>query len=191
MKLAAMTTVTFYFGTVYTPTFGKNVLKLSSQDALLVTLMVGITNFIWNPVGGALSDRVGRKPVLLAIAGLSFVTAYPALLWLTSAPTFGRLFIVGMMFSLYFGVYSGTMLGALVEVVPPHVRTTCFSLAFALAAGLFGTFTPFAATWLIDHTGSRASPAFWLMCAATSGVIATLAIYRGGKTIGIREAAPA
>jgi MHS family citrate/tricarballylate:H+ symporter-like MFS transporter len=83
------------------------------------------------------------------------------------------------------------MLGALVEVVPPHVRTTCFSLAFALAAGLFGTFTPFAATWLIDHTGSRASPAFWLMCAAASGIIAALAIYRGGKTIEVREAAAA
>ena len=178
MMLAAMTTVTFYFVTVYTPTFGKNVLKLSSQDALLVTLLVGITNFIWNPVGGALSDRIGRKPVLLAIAGLSFVTAYPALLWLTAAPTFGKLLAVEMMFSLYFGVYSGTMLGALVEVVPAHVRTTCFSLAFALAAALFGTFTPFASTMLIDRTGDKASPGFWLMCAAASGFIAALAIYR-------------
>jgi MFS transporter, MHS family, citrate/tricarballylate:H+ symporter len=190
MMLAAMTTVTFYFVTVYTPTFGKNVLKLSSQDALLVTLMVGITNFIWNLVGGALSDRVGRKPVLLAIAGLSFVTAYPALLWLTAAPTFGKLLAVEMMFSLYFGVYSGTMLGALVEVVPAHVRTTCFSLAFALAAALFGTFTPFASTILIDRTGDKASPGFWLMCAAASGFIAALAIYRG-SAVEAREAVAA
>jgi MFS transporter, MHS family, citrate/tricarballylate:H+ symporter len=179
MMLTAMTTVTFYFVTVYTPTFGKNVLKLSGQHALLVTLLVGVTNFIWNPVGGALSDRIGRKPVLLAIAGLSFVTAYPALLWLTAAPTFGKLLAVEMMFSLYFGVYSGAMLAALVEVVPAHVRTTCFSLAFALAAALFGTFTPFASTMLIDRTGDKASPGFWLMCAAASGFIAALAIYRG------------
>jgi MHS family citrate/tricarballylate:H+ symporter-like MFS transporter len=180
MMLAAMTTVTFYFVTVYTPTFGKTVLKLSSQDALLVTLLVAVTNFIWNPVGGALSDRVGRKPVLLAIAGLSFVTAYPALLWLTAAPTFGKMLAVELMFSLYFGVYSGTMLGALVEVVPKHVRTTCFSLAFALAAALFGTFTPFAATSLIAMTGDKASPGFWLMCAAASGIIAATVIYRSG-----------
>jgi len=59
----------------------------------------------------------------------------------------GKMLAVEMMFSFYFGVYSGTMLGALVEVVPKHVRTTCFSLAFALAAGLFGTFTPYASTW--------------------------------------------
>jgi MHS family citrate/tricarballylate:H+ symporter-like MFS transporter len=180
MMLAAMTTVTFYFVTVYTPTFGKSVLKLSTQDSLLVTLMVAVTNFFWNPVGGALSDRIGRKPVLLTIAGLSFLTAYPALLWLTATPTFGKMLAVEMMFSLYFGVYSGTMLGALVEVVPAHVRTTCFSLAFALAAALFGTFTPFAATKLIDMTGDKASPGFWLMCAAASGFIAALAIYRSG-----------
>src|SRR6202795_4604374 len=180
MMMAAMTTVTFYFVTVYTPTFGKTVLKLSSADALLVTLLVAVTNFIWNPVGGALSDRLGRKPVLLAISGLSFVTAYPALLWLTAAPTFGKMLAVGMMFSLYFGVYSGTMLGALVEVVPKHVRTTCFSLAFSLAAALFGTFTPFAATMLIDKTHDKASPGFWLMAAAASGIIAALVIYRSG-----------
>ena len=191
MMMAVLTTTTLYFVTVYTPTFGKTVLKLSTQEALIVTLLVAVTNFIWNPVGGAVSDRVGRKPVLLTIACLSLVTAYPALHWLVAAPTFGKMLAVEMMFSFYFGVYSGTMLGALVEVVPAHVRTTCFSLAFALAAGLFGTFTPFASTWLIDHTGDKASPGFWLMCAATLGIVAALVIYRGGKTIATREAVPA
>src|SRR3954452_20779945 len=187
MMMAVLTTTTFYFVTVYTPTFGKTVLKLSTSDALLVTLLVAVTNFIWNPVGGALSDRIGRKSVLLAIACLSLVTAYPALHWLISSPTFGKMLAVEMMFSFYFGVYSGTMLGCLVEIVPAHVRTTCFSLAFALAAGLFGTFTPFASTWLIGHTGDNASPAYWLMCAAALGIVAALAIYRGGKSIAVRD----
>jgi MHS family citrate/tricarballylate:H+ symporter-like MFS transporter len=181
MMIAVLTTTTFYFVTVYTPTFGKTVLKLSTSDALLVTLLVAVTNFIWNPVGGALSDRIGRKPVLLAIAGLSLVTAYPALHWLVAAPTFGKMLAVEMMFSFYFGVYSGTMLGCLVEIVPAHVRTTCFSIAFALAAALFGTFTPFASTWLIEKTGDKASPGFWLMFAAALGIIAALTVYRGGR----------
>ncbi|HEU0151667.1 MAG TPA: MFS transporter [Bradyrhizobium sp.] len=181
MMIAVLTTTTFYFVTVYTPTFGKNVLKLTTADALLVTLLVAVTNFIWNPVGGALSDRIGRKPVLLAIAGLSLVTAYPALHWLVESPTFGKMLAVEMMFSFYFGVYSGTMLGCLVEIVPAHVRTTCFSLAFALAAALFGTFTPFASTWLIEHTGNKASPGFWLMFAAVLGIVAALTVYRGGR----------
>jgi MHS family citrate/tricarballylate:H+ symporter-like MFS transporter len=191
MMIAVLTTTTFYFVTVYTPTFGKTVLKLTSQDALLVTLLVAVTNFIWNPVGGAVSDRLGRKPVLLTIACLSLLTAYPALHWLVAAPTFGKMLAVEMMFSFYFGVYSGTMLGCLVEIVPAHVRTTCFSLAFALAAALFGTFTPFASTWLIQATGDKASPGYWLMFAAVLGIVAALTVYRGGRTIETREAVAA
>jgi len=191
MMIAVLTTTTFYFVTVYTPTFGKTVLKLSTQDALLVTLLVAVTNFFWNPVGGAVSDRIGRKPVLVTIATLSLLTAYPALRWLVADPSFGKLLAVEMMFSFYFGVYSGTMLGCLVEIVPAHVRTTCFSLAFALAAALFGTFTPFASTWLIDRTGDKASPAFWLMFGAVLGIVAALTVYRGGRTIETREAVTA
>src|SRR5438270_4852418 len=192
MMIAVLTTTTFYFVTVYTPTFGRNVLKLSSQDALLVTLLVAVTNFIWNPVGGAVSDRLGRKPVLLTIASLSLLTAYPALHWLVADPTFGKMLAGELMFSFYFGVYSGTMLGCLVEIVPAHVRTTCFSLAFALAAGIFGTSTPFVATKLIEIThGDKASPAYWLMFGAALGIIGALTVYRGGRTMETREAVTA
>ncbi len=191
MMIAVLTTTTFYFITVYAPGFGKQ-LNLSPSGTLLVTLLVAVTNFIWNPVGGALSDRVGRKPVLLTIAGLSFVTAYPALSWLATNPTLGKLLAVQMMFSFYFGVYSGTMLGCLVEIVPRHVRTTCFSIAFAMAAGIFGTSTPFVSTKLIDMTGQdKASPAYWLMFGATLGIIAALTVYRGGRTIVTRDTVPA
>jgi MHS family citrate/tricarballylate:H+ symporter-like MFS transporter len=190
MMIAVLTTTTFYFITVYAPGFGKE-LKLSASDTLLVTLLVAVTNFIWNPVGGAVSDRLGRKPVLVTIATLSFLTAYPALHWLAAAPTFGKLLAVQMMFSFYFGVYSGTMLGCLVEIVPAHVRTTCFSIAFALAAALFGTFTPYISTQLIKWTGDRASPACWLMFGAALSIIAALTVYRGGRTIETREAVTA
>jgi MHS family citrate/tricarballylate:H+ symporter-like MFS transporter len=191
MMIAVLTTTTFYFITVYAPGFGKQ-LNLSPQGTLQVTLLVAVTNFIWNPVGGAVSDRIGRKPVLLTIASLALVTAYPALSWLAAAPTFGKLLLVQMMFSFYFGVYSGTMLGCLVEIVPAHVRTTCFSIAFALAAGIFGTATPFVATKLISMTGGdRASPAYWLMFGAALGIIATLAVYRRGTTIAVRDAVTA
>jgi MFS transporter, MHS family, citrate/tricarballylate:H+ symporter len=189
MMIAVLTTTTFYFITVYAPAFGKE-LKLSATGTLLVTLLVAVTNFFWNPIGGAVSDRIGRKPVLVTIASLAFVTAYPALSWLAAEPTLAKLLAVQMMFSFYFGVYSGTMLGCLVEIVPAHVRTTCFSIAFALAAGLFGTFTPYASTKLISMThGDKASPAFWLMFGAALGIIAALTVYRGGQAMETREAA--
>ena len=183
MMIAILTSTTFYFITVYAPGFGKQ-LNLSPTGTLLVTLLVAVTNFIWNPVGGAVSDRLGRRAVLVTIATLSLVTAYPALSWLAANPTLEKLLVVQMMFSFYFGTYSGAMLGCLVEIVPAHVRTTCFSIAFALAAGIFGTSTPFVATKLISSTGGdRASPAYWLMFAAVLGIIAALTVYRGGRTV--------
>jgi MFS transporter, MHS family, citrate/tricarballylate:H+ symporter len=178
MMMTALTTVTFYFITVYTPTFGKNVLKLTTTDSLLVTLLVAATNFVWLPIGGALSDRKGRKVVLVTISALALVTAYPALAWLVDGPTFGKMLAVELLFSMYFGVYNGTMVAALSEEVPAHVRTTCFSLAFALAAALFGTVTPLVSTWLIDHTGNRSAPAFWLMSAAAASLVAAFLVYR-------------
>jgi MHS family citrate/tricarballylate:H+ symporter-like MFS transporter len=178
MNLVALTTVMFYFITVYTPTFGQRVLKLSEFDSLVVTILVAITNFIWLPIGGAVSDRVGRKPVLLTIATLALVTAYPALRWLVGNPTFGNMLAVEMLFSFYFGIYNGAMVAALSEVVPANVRASGFSLAFSLAAALFGTFTPLASTFLINASGNQASPGFWLMFAAYCSIMATAAFYR-------------
>ena len=178
MNLVALTTVMFYFITVYTPTFGKSVLKLTDFESLLVTLCVAVTNFIWLPIGGAISDRVGRKAVLLTISILALTTAYPALSWLVGDPTFASLLLVDLTFSFYFGIYNGAMVVALSEIVPAHVRASGFSLAFSLAAALFGTFTPLASTFLIDAIGNRAAPGFWLMFAAYCSVMATAAFYR-------------
>jgi MHS family citrate/tricarballylate:H+ symporter-like MFS transporter len=61
------------------------------------------------------------------------------------------------------------------------VRATSFSLAFSLAAALFGTATPLVSTWLISTTGDRAAPGYWLMLAAASGCLATLVLFRSGR----------
>jgi len=99
--LASMTTTTFYLITVYTPTFGRSVLNLSTTDSLVVTLFVGLSNFIWLPIGGTLSDRIGRRPLLLAISLLCLCTAYPAMHWLAAAASFERLLSVLLYFSFF------------------------------------------------------------------------------------------
>jgi MHS family citrate/tricarballylate:H+ symporter-like MFS transporter len=181
MNLVAMTTVTFYFITVYTPTFGKNVLHLTDAESLIVTSCVAITNFIWLPIGGAISDRIGRMPVLLTVACISLATTYPALKWLVADPSFAKMLLVELTFSAYFGLYNGAMVVALSEVVPPHVRASGFSLAYSLATALFGTFTPLASTFLIKASDDRAAPGYWLMFAAYCSIMATAAFYRMAK----------
>jgi len=178
MLLVAMTTTTFYLITVYTPTFGRTVLKLSAADSLVVTLCIALSNFILLPIGGALSDRIGRRPLLLAITVLALVTAYPALSWLAAAPSFGRMLIVLLWFSFFFGFYNGAMVVGLTEIMPTNVRVVGFSLAYSLATALFGGFTPAISTWLIEVTKDKAAPAYWLSTAALCGLLATLYLFR-------------
>jgi MHS family citrate/tricarballylate:H+ symporter-like MFS transporter len=180
MMLVVMTTVSFYAITVYTPTFGKSVLKLTDADSLLVTFCVGLSNFIWLPVMGALSDRIGRRPVLLLFSALTLLTAYPVLLWLVAAPSFGTMLAALLWLSFLYGSYNGAMVVALTDIVPPEVRTAGFSLAYALATALFGGFTPLVSTSLIAATGDKAAPGLWMAFAGLMGLVATLIVYRKG-----------
>ena len=181
MLMVVMTTVSFYLITVYTPTYGKNILKLQEIDGLIVTFCVGVSNLFWLPMMGALSDRIGRRPILLLFTGLTIVTAYPALSWLVADPTFGKMLVVELWLSFLYGSYNGAMVVALTEIVPASVRTAGFSLAYSLATALFGGFTPAVSTALIDATGDKAAPGLWMMFAAVCGLLATLMVYRGGE----------
>jgi MFS family permease len=172
--MAMMTTVSFYFITAYTPTFGSVVLGLDARDNMLVILCVGITNFVLLPTMGALSDRIGRRPLLIVCSSLALVTAYPALAWLVSEPSFTRLLIVELWLAVLYASYNGAMIVYLTEIVPVQVRTAGFSLAYSLATALFGGFTPAISTYLIQVTGNRAVPAVWLGLSALCGLAATL-----------------
>lgn len=181
MLMMATTTISFYAITVYTPTFGKNVLKLSDADSLVVTFCVGLSNFVWLPVMGALSDRIGRRPILLLFSALTALTAYPALAWLVGHASFANMLIVLLWLSFLYGSYNGAMVVALTEIVPASVRTAGFSLAYSLATAVFGGFTPTVSTWLIEATGNRAAPAFWMTFGGACGLLATLLAYRTGR----------
>ncbi|WP_316149248.1 MFS transporter [Cupriavidus sp. BIC8F] len=179
--MVVMTTVSFYMITAYTPTFGKTVLKLDEVDNLIVTMCVGLSNFIWLPLMGALSDRIGRKPLLVFFTMATLLTAYPAVSWLVAAPSFSRLLMVELWLSFLYGSYNGAMVVALTEIMPPAVRTAGFSLAYSLATALFGGFTPAISTYLIHATGNKAAPGLWLMFAAMCGLVATLVIFRARR----------
>ena len=173
MLLSTMTTVCFYLITAYTPTFGREVLRLTNRESLLVTLCVGFSNFIWLPIGGAISDKIGRRPLLYICTVATLITAYWAMAWLVSSPSTIRLLLVQLWFSCIFGCYNGAMIPLLVEIMPMDVRTTGFSLAFSLATAVFGGFTPAISMYLIHVTGNQAMPAVWLSAAALCGLGAT------------------
>ena len=181
--LTAMTTVSFYLITVFTPTFGTTVLHLSAAVSLTVALCIGLSNFILLPVMGALSDRVGRPPLLRGAALAGLLTSYPALVWLVDGPSFGRLLAVGLWLSAVYAAYNGALIVFLTEMMPPTASTSGFSLAYSLATAIFGGFTPAICTFLIHRTGNRAMPGLWLSGAA---FVAFLAATMAGRLLDLR-----
>ncbi len=171
--LVTMTTVSFYLITAYAPAFGTKVLKLRPGDTLLVTLCVGISNLFWLPVMGALSDGVGRRPILVACTLLMLVTAYPLLRWLVGSPTFQHLLEVELWFSFLYASYNGAMVVMLTEIMPASARTSGFSLAYSLAT-VIGGFSPAICTKLIEQTHNKALPGLWLSFAALCGLAAAV-----------------
>ena len=174
MMLIAMTTVSFYLITAYTPTFGRHELHLGALQVMIVTLCVAVSNFVWLPIGGTLADRIGRRPILLGVTVLTLVTAYPVMLWLTHNTSFAHLLVAELWLSFIFGMYNGAAVPFLAELMPEAVRTTGFSLAYSLATAIFGGFTPAICTQLIHSTGDRAMPGLWLSVAALLGLVATV-----------------
>ncbi|HEY3688571.1 MAG TPA: MFS transporter [Streptosporangiaceae bacterium] len=177
--LVTLTSVMFYLITTYTPTFGEHELGLTYLDSFIVTVCVGVSNLIWIPVVGALSDRFGRVPLLAGAAGLTAVTAYPVMTWLTAAPSFTRLLLVLLWLSFLYGGYQGAMVVTLTEIMPATVRATGFALAYSLAQAIFGGFTPAISTGLIHVTGGqKAMPGAWLAFAALISLIGILLVRR-------------
>jgi MFS family permease len=189
-SMVTMTTVSFYMITAYTPTFGSSVLRLASSDSLVVTLCVGTSNLFWLPIMGALSDRIGRRPLLFGCTLLMLFTAYPAMLWLVREPSFARLLTVELWLSFIYGSYNGAMVVFLTEIMPIEVRTTGFALAYSLATAIFGGFTPALCTYLIHISGNRAIPGLWLSFAAVCGLVATLFAKPQNAPVDAQLAAP-
>jgi MFS family permease len=190
IMMVTMTTVSFYMITAYTPTFGNSVLRLASIESLIVTLCVGASNLFWLPVMGALSDRIGRRPLLFACTILMLLTAYPSLLWLVRQPSFWRLLTVELWLSFLYGSYNGAMVVFLTEIMPIDVRTTGFSLAYSLATAIFGGFTPAISTYLIHVTGNSAMPGLWLSFAAACGFTAAVLVRQSKEEDAVAQTRP-
>src|SRR5262249_12024706 len=171
--LIAMSTSLFYLITAYTPTFGRSALHLADRGNLIVTVCTGISNFLLIPVMGALSDRVGRRPLLFSSAALALLTAYPALSWLAAGASFSRLLGVELWLSVLYAAYNGALVVYRKELIPAEVRASGFSIAQSVAAAIFGGFTPAICTYAIERTGNPAAPGIWLSFTAAIGAAAT------------------
>ena len=165
-------TVSYYVMLSYMPTFLHKYAGLNATQALMSNSVALAVLVVATPLFGALSDRVGRKPLLLGCcAGLASLS-YALFDVILDHASFITILGVQIFFNLFIAAFSGAAPAALCELVPTHSRTKLLSIAFSLSTAVFGGFAPFISTWLIGATGSPISPSLYLTAAAIiSGLV--------------------
>ncbi|MCP5411507.1 MAG: MFS transporter [Alphaproteobacteria bacterium] len=165
----------------YTGVFAIHTLGMPAQLAFAGTAATGLCGMIGALTSGWLSDRIGRKPVMVGGTLLLLVTAVPFYLALTVWPTLYGLVAVSGLMAFSVGLYGPAILAALTETLPASLRAGSVGIIYAVAISLFGGTAQFVVTWLIAVTGSPIAPA-WYMSAALLLGLAGMA--------GMRESAP-
>ena len=166
-------------GSVYTlfsymPTFSKIYLHLTLQESYFGP-MVGVAISIFTiPFFGALSDKIGTKPILIASLSLYLGLIYPLLSILNQYPSLNNLLLVESILGLLIGAYFGVITGLLAELFPAAIRSTCLAISYNLAVMLFGGFAPFIITALIEHSKNPMIFTYYLMIAVALSLIAAL-----------------
>ena len=144
-------------------------------------------------LAGLLSDRFGRKPLLLFSTLLGIVGALP-LFWLVHHPSVAFAQFGQLGFVLIIGVYLGVLPAALVEAAPPSVRCTAVSLGYNICFGVIGGLSPLVAAWLVTRTGDEIAPAFFIVASAAVTLLAVISLretYRASFPSVNSRAAPA
>jgi MHS family proline/betaine transporter-like MFS transporter len=148
------------------PTFTRLHAGVSASQALWSNTIGVLVLMMLIPLFGILSDRVGRRPLLLASCAFFAILTVPLFLVILSEPGFGVLVVIQALFGAAIALYSGPGPAAIAEMFHTIGRSTWMTPAYALAVAIFGGFAPFIATALISATGSPLSPAYYVIAAA-------------------------
>lgn len=159
-------TVAGYTYGTFLVSFASQVLEVPSRYALLGTLTGALCNVAVIPLAGWASDKVGRKPFLLASAAGFALVSIPLFMFMTEARSGISVITATAVAGIFSGLFSGTAPTYLCELLPTRVRYTALSVGYSGAVMLFGGFAPFIATLLVRITGVTIAPAFYVTAAA-------------------------
>jgi MFS family permease len=166
----------------YMTTYAQDSLHLAATLAFGSTIVLGVFTMVCDVLSGMLTDRVGRKPVMLTAITLMALLTVPAYVLMIRFPSV--IVIYGAMASLSIlnGFFSGPALTAITETLPKGVRSGALGTLYAVVMATFGGSTQFVVKWLIDRTGNPVAPGWYLTGALVIGGLAMMFV---------RETAPA
>jgi MHS family proline/betaine transporter-like MFS transporter len=179
--LSMFNAVGFYLLFVYIVSWLQLADGIAPAHALAINSLSMVVLLPCMVVMGALSDRFGRRPILLAATALAFLSALP-LFWLMHNDQ--RLYVqLGQLgFVLSVGMFLGTQPTLMVEAVPAAIRCTAIALGYNVTLGVIGGLSPLVATWLVQRTDDQLAPAFMIMAAAAISFFSVLGLRERSDT---------
>lgn len=161
----------------------------SKSEALFTNAIATAVLCCVLPIGGLITDRYGRKPMLLTAAGLFAIIAIPIFM-LAGVGGFGTALLAQLIFILVFFFITPPVTVSIAEMFPANVRVTAGAIAYNVAFTMFGGTAPFVATALIDVTGNKLAPGFYAIVIAIVAfcVIAFGYKERGGQAMELTAA---
>jgi MHS family proline/betaine transporter-like MFS transporter len=166
---------------VFLPTFAARQLHIDPSSTFFSTTLAGVIYVVFTPFMGALSDRVGRKPLLYAAAIASIVLSYPLFVYLVSWRSVSSLVLTQAIATIILTLTTGVACAVLAEEFPSRVRYTALSVSYGLSVAIFGGFAPFIGTALISATGNPIAPAYYVIFGGVLGLIAIYFVREGAR----------
>ena len=165
--------VGFYTVLTYLPTYLSDTVGMASAQSSTITTICLVLYVALVFGMGHISDKFGRKKVLIGACVAFIVLTVPAFLVLNTAQ-FWPVLIVELAMCATLTANDGTLSSYLTETFPTSVRFTGFAFSFNLANAIFGGTAPFIATWLIYATGSSIAPAWYMVAVAAVALVAMI-----------------
>ena len=167
--LGAATTTNYLLE--YMTTYASVTLRMPASIAFGATAVIGLSGVICDPLGGWLSDRFGRKPIMIVPWLLLAVVVFPAFWMLDQLRSGPALYTACAVLACTSTLSSGTIIVAITEALPQRVRAGGIALIYALAISVFGGSAQFLVTWLIRRTGNPLAPAWYMLGGIVIGLI--------------------
>ena len=168
----------FYMLFVWMPTYLSQIITPPVNHALTINTISMILLITVIPLAGALSDKIGRKRILITATFILGVSVYPLFNIIDHGST-ATVLVIQLFFAILIGAIQGPVPALLVEMFPARTRYTGIGLCYNIALALFGGTSPLVSTWLIQRTGNLASPAIYLSIMAALSLIGLAALKTG------------
>jgi MHS family proline/betaine transporter-like MFS transporter len=167
--ISSLGSITYYVGISYVPAFLSSAAAMSEAAALWLSTIAAVAVILVTPVVGLLSDRYGRKPALLALAGLSAVLPI-SLFSLMAGGSTAQALLGAVVLALVAGGMSAVGAIATGEQFSHESRASGLGLGYTVATAIFGGLTPYVAQRLVEATGWPSMPGIMIAVVAVAAL---------------------